>query len=130
MPDELYPHPTPSLARLRRDLAPQSAEAFHDFSETVFGEAALSTKIKHIIAVAAAHVTQCPYCIKGHTRAALRHGASRQELMEAIWVAAEMRAGAAFAHSAIALAEMEKMESCAHNGHDRQASRQGAPRGH
>jgi hypothetical protein len=27
--------------------------------------------------------------------------------MEAIWVAAEMRAGAAFAHSVIALAEME-----------------------
>ena len=28
--------------------------------------------------------------------------------MEAIWVAAEMRAGAAYAHSALALDEMEK----------------------
>jgi AhpD family alkylhydroperoxidase len=57
--------------------------------------------------VAVAHVTQCPYCIKGHTRAALREGASNAELMEAIWVAAEMRAGAAFAHSVMALAEMD-----------------------
>ena len=67
---------------------------------------ALPTRTKHIVAVAVAHVTQCPYCIRGHTRAALREGASPQELMEAIWVAAEMRAGAAFAHSIIAIDEM------------------------
>jgi alkylhydroperoxidase/carboxymuconolactone decarboxylase family protein YurZ len=53
-------------------------------------------------------VTQCPYCIRGHTKAALRHGATREELMEAIWVAAEMRAGGAFAHSTIALAAMDE----------------------
>ena len=56
-------------------------------------------KVKQLIAVAVAHVTQCPYCIKGHTKAALRQGASQQELMEAIWVSAEMRAGGAYAHS-------------------------------
>jgi alkylhydroperoxidase/carboxymuconolactone decarboxylase family protein YurZ len=55
-------------------------------------------------------VTQCPYCIKGHTKAALRHGATRQELMEAIWVATEMRAGGAYAHAAISLATMDEAE--------------------
>jgi hypothetical protein len=30
--------------------------------------------------------------------------------MEAIWVAAEMRAGGSFAHSIIALSEMERVE--------------------
>jgi AhpD family alkylhydroperoxidase len=64
-----------------------------------------------VIAVAVAHVTQCPYCIRGHTRAALREGASPQQLMEAIWVAAEMRAGGAFAHSIIAISEMGEIES-------------------
>ncbi|CAM5596389.1 hypothetical protein ATER59S_03557 [Aquamicrobium terrae] len=68
-------------------------------------------KVKQLIAVAVAHVTQCPYCIKGHTKAALRHGATQQELMEAIWVAAEMRAGGAYAHSALALDQMEKSEA-------------------
>lgn len=58
--------------------------------------------------MAVAHVTQCPYCIKGHTRAALRYGATPRELMEAIWVAAEMRAGGAFAHSTVALTEIEE----------------------
>ena len=56
-----------------------------------------------MIAVAVAHVTQCPYCIQGHTKAAIRDGASEQELMEAIWVAAEMRAGGAYAHATLAL---------------------------
>jgi alkylhydroperoxidase/carboxymuconolactone decarboxylase family protein YurZ len=36
-------------------------------------------------------------------KAALRRGATRQELMEAIWVAAGMRVGAAYAHTAISL---------------------------
>ena len=48
-------------------------------------------------------MTQCPYCIRGHTKAAVREGATPEEIMEAICVAAEMRAGGAFAHSALAL---------------------------
>jgi AhpD family alkylhydroperoxidase len=41
-------------------------------------------RIKQIIAVAVAHVTQCPYWINGHTKAALRAAATPEELMEAI----------------------------------------------
>ena len=106
MSDEIYPTDTKDLRRLRRELAPEASAAFHTFGQAVFADGALSRKAKHVIAVAVAHVTQCPYCIRGHTRAALRDGASQQELMEAIWVAAEMRAGGAFAHSIIALSEM------------------------
>ena len=63
---------------------------------------------KQLIAVAVAHVTQCPYCITGHTKAARRLGATPEEIMEAIWVAAEMRAGAAVAHATLALTELER----------------------
>ena len=42
----------------------------------MFADGALPAKTKQLIAVAVAHVTQCPYCIKGHTKAALRAGAS------------------------------------------------------
>jgi AhpD family alkylhydroperoxidase len=69
----------------------------------VFADGALPAKTKQLIAVAAAHVTQCPYCIRAHTREALQRGATGEEIMEAIWVAAEMRAGAAYAHSLLAL---------------------------
>ena len=108
MTHELYPAVTGKLAQMRRELTPGPAAAFHDFGNAVFAEGVLSTKTKHIIAVAVAHVTQCPYCIRGHTKAALRDGASNEEIMEAIWVAAEMRAGAAFGHSVIAIAEMNE----------------------
>src|ERR1043166_6865692 len=104
----MYPPSTRELARKRRELAPAAEAAFQAFSQAVFADGALPAKMKQIIAVAVAHVTQCPYCIKGHTKAALRHGASQQELMEAIWVAAEMRAGAAYAHSVLAIEEMRK----------------------
>ena len=117
MTNELYPAATRDLAHMRRELAPDPAGAFHDFSRAVFAEGALPTKNKHVIAVAVAHVTQCPYCIRGHTRAALREGASKQELMEAIWVAAEMRAGGSFAHSIIALDEMVAADATTTNGH-------------
>src|SRR3569833_4663913 len=108
MDEPVYPHPTRELSEERHRLAPAVDDAFHAFSRLVIADGALAAKTKQIIAVAVAHVTQCPYCIKGHTKAALRHGATEQELMEAIWVAAEMRAGGAFAHSALAIAEMSK----------------------
>ena len=108
MSDTLFPENTGGLARRRKELTPDATKAFQAFSQAVFAQGALDTKTKQLIAVAVAHVTQCPYCIRGHTKAALRHEASEAEIMEAIWVAAEMRAGGAFAHSVLALDEMDK----------------------
>jgi AhpD family alkylhydroperoxidase len=101
--DQLYPQTTRELAERRTRLAPDPAKAFRAFSQSVFAEGAIPARTKQLIAVAVAHVTQCPYCIRGHTSAALRQGATAEAIMEAIWVAAEMRAGGAYAHSALAL---------------------------
>jgi AhpD family alkylhydroperoxidase len=103
MPHPVYPTTTSERARHRAELAPDIHDAFEAFSRQVFAEGALPEKTKQLIAVAVAHVTQCPYCIRSHTRLAVRKGASEPEIMEAIWVAAEMRAGGAYAHSVIAL---------------------------
>jgi AhpD family alkylhydroperoxidase len=113
MPDErpVYPPPTPEANAERKRLTPGQSDAFQAFSRSVFADGAISGRAKQLIAVAVAHVTQCPYCIRGHTRAALRQGATAEEIMEAIWVAAEMRAGGAFAHSAIALDEIARHKS-------------------
>ncbi|MGH3268116.1 MAG: carboxymuconolactone decarboxylase family protein [Trebonia sp.] len=103
MTSVVYPPATREIGARRRELAPAIHQAFDAFSRQVFADGALPGKTKQLIAVAAAHVTQCPYCIRGHTKLARRAGATDQEIMEAIWVAAEMRAGGAFAHSTIAL---------------------------
>ena len=111
MSRDIFPQTTPDLAATRKNLAPHIHDAFTAFSKQVFAEGALPTKTKQLIAVAAAHVTQCPYCIRGHTKAALRHGATAEEIMEAIWVSAEMRAGGAYAHSVVALDAIEEANS-------------------
>lgn len=92
-----------AIAARRKQLAPDTHDAWEAFSRQVFAAGALDPATKQLIAVAVAHVTQCPYCIRSHTKAALRAGATEEQLMEAIWVAAEMRAGGAYAHSTLAL---------------------------
>lgn len=103
MADRLVPDITPEIARQRRETCTEPFQAFRQLNAAVFAEGALDAKTKQLIAVAAAHVTQCPWCIQSHTKAALKAGATREQIMEAVWVAAEMRAGAAYAHAAIAL---------------------------
>ena len=115
MDNSMYPETTRELQDKRRTLAPDAHAAFRAFSQKVFADGALPAKTKQLIAVAVAHVTQCPYCIRGHTELALRKGATEQEIMEAIWVAAEMRAGAAYAHANIAIDTMNRVAEKAHD---------------
>jgi hypothetical protein len=63
MGEDMYPAATPEIAAHRKDLAPEINEAFEKFSRAVFAEGALQEKTNQLIAVAVAHVTQCPYCI-------------------------------------------------------------------
>lgn len=109
--ENICPPATKEFAEQRKNLAPKTAEAFMAFSQSVFADGALSMKAKQLIALAVAHVTQCPYCIRGHTKSALQKGATPQEIMEAIWVAAEMRAGGAYAHSILALDTITHVQS-------------------
>lgn len=97
------PHTLTLLAAQRRDLTPDASAAFQAFQSKVFADGALDQKSKQLIAVAVAHVTQCQQCIRSHTKAALRAGATPQQLMEAVWVAAEMKAGSAYAHATLML---------------------------
>jgi AhpD family alkylhydroperoxidase len=64
----VYPTITSELATHRTELAPETHEAFQAFSSQVFAYGALPEKTKQLIAVAVAHVTQGPYCIRSHTR--------------------------------------------------------------
>jgi AhpD family alkylhydroperoxidase len=59
------------------------------YGKSVFSEGALSAKTKQLIAVAAAHVTHCPYCIRGHTGATAR-GAGGQGTRHSVEAAVEV----------------------------------------
>jgi AhpD family alkylhydroperoxidase len=78
------------------------------FDQKVFEEGAVSTKAKELIAVGAAHITRCPYCIDGHVQRAKRAGATDEEIAEAIFVGITKSAGAAVAHSCIAMDALKR----------------------
>lgn len=93
-----------SLAKELVRLAPQEAQAFLGLkaaAERAGG--AIPEKYRELISVAVALTTQCSYCIDAHTRNAARAGATREEIAEAVFIAAALRAGAAVGHGLLAL---------------------------
>src|ERR1044071_7018260 len=94
-----------NLAKIKKmnDLAPELMKAFWAFDKAAVAEGAISVKYKELIAVAVAVTTQCPYCIDIHTNNARKAGATEAELVEAMMVAASLRAGAAVTHATHAL---------------------------
>lgn len=107
---ECFYHPEDSK-RLRqlRHLKPDAFKAFVDFERAVFQEGELSVQVKELIAIATAHLTQCPYCIDIHTKRAKKAGATDGQIAEAIFVAMVLRAGGSFAHAAIAMRALEEV---------------------
>ena len=88
---------------LLKQAKPDLYQAFRDFNSKAYAEGVLPAKTKELIALACAHITQCPYCIDGHTQRARKLGCSDQEVAEAIFVAVAIRAGGALGHSTIAM---------------------------
>jgi AhpD family alkylhydroperoxidase len=84
-------------------MKPDLLTAFMTFDGKVFEDGALPTKTKELIAIGAAHITRCPYCIEGHVKRAKKAGATDEEIAEAVFVGVAMSAGAALAHSCIAM---------------------------
>ncbi|MDL1861894.1 carboxymuconolactone decarboxylase family protein [Betaproteobacteria bacterium PRO7] len=91
--------------RARRAARPTRADPHHRAAARARARAADDPRL--LGGALAPHVTQCPSCIRSHARAASRAGATDAQIREAHWVAAQMRTGAAFAHSALSLAAIE-----------------------
>jgi AhpD family alkylhydroperoxidase len=86
-------------------LAPTEGQTFMAFHTAAAEgkDGAIPRKYRELIALGVAFATQCSYCIDAHTRHAREHGATREELAEAAFVAAAVKAGGTLAHSLLAL---------------------------
>jgi AhpD family alkylhydroperoxidase len=98
-------HGVDTRARFKhmRELAPEAYRAFLEFEQKSMADGAIPAKYKELMAIAIAHVTQCPWCIDAHTKRALRHGATEQEIAETIFVSMVLAAGAAWSHGGLTL---------------------------
>ena len=92
------------LLKEMRGLAPADFKAWLDLNNIVDREdGAIPRKYRELMAIAIACTTQCPYCLDVHTKGAKRAGATREEVAEAVFLAAALRAGAAATHGTLAL---------------------------
>jgi AhpD family alkylhydroperoxidase len=89
------------------ELQPEMFQKFVELEEAVYGSGKLPAKTKELIAVAVTHVTQCDACMEYHTHKAKQAGATDEEIVEALFVAMELRAGAALGHHAASARAME-----------------------
>jgi AhpD family alkylhydroperoxidase len=92
------------LLRDMKDLAPMEFGAWAALDRIVGSDdGKIPKKYRELIALAVAHTTQCVYCIEVHTKKAKKAGASKEEVVESVLLAAALRASAAAAHGALAM---------------------------
>jgi AhpD family alkylhydroperoxidase len=85
-------------------LAPEDFKAWANLDGIVAREnGKIPRKYRELIAIAVAHTTQCVYCIEVHTKNAKKVGATKEEVAEAVLLAAALRAGGAAAHGSLAM---------------------------
>ena len=78
-------------------------KAFVAFDKAAMAAGAIPVKYKELMALAVAFTTQCPYCIEIHSNKARQAGVTDQEISEAVFVAAALRAGGAVTHGTHAI---------------------------
>jgi AhpD family alkylhydroperoxidase len=92
-----------------KKLAPAEFKGFVELDSIVGREdGSIPRKYRELIALADACTTQCPYCLDVHARNAKQAGATREQVAEAAFLAAALRAGAAMTHGALALKLFDK----------------------
>jgi AhpD family alkylhydroperoxidase len=87
-----------------RKGAPDMAKAFQGLAKASTAPGALDTKTKELIALAIGITARCDGCLAYHTRAAAKHGATREEIIEVISVSVYMGGGPSMIYGAEALA--------------------------
>ena len=81
-------------------LSPDTVRGYAQLGNAGAKTGKLDAKTRELIALAVAVTRQCDGCITVHTDAAVKHGATREEVMEALGVAIAVNAGAALVYSA------------------------------
>lgn len=81
-------------------LSPDTLKGYQTLSGAGEKTGHLDAKTRELISLAVAVTTRCDGCITVHTGEALKHGATREEIAEALGVAVAMNAGAAMVYSA------------------------------
>lgn len=101
-----WPASTKRLSTLLREMrggAPEVMKGFSGMAQAALRTNALDVKTKELIALAIGVAVRCDDCIAFHAKAAVTHGASRDEVLETLGMAIYMGAGPSVMYAAHAL---------------------------
>ncbi|WP_421856346.1 carboxymuconolactone decarboxylase family protein [Oricola sp.] len=96
------------MAELRKSM-PEPAKGFAELARAAIAPGALDSKTKELIALAIGIAARCDGCLAFHAKAAARHGATRQEVIETISVALYMGGGPSMIYGAEALSAFDAL---------------------
>ena len=83
--------------------SPKVMGAYGQLVQAAMADGALDTKTKELMALAISVALRCEDCIAYHARAAVKHGATEDEVLESLGVAVELGGGPSVASNARAL---------------------------
>jgi AhpD family alkylhydroperoxidase len=89
--------------------APGPMRAYAGLVQEVNKAGALDKKTKELMALSISIATLCEGCIAYHLRAAVGHGATRDEVLETIAVAVEMGGGPATVYGSMAFEALDQL---------------------
>lgn len=99
------------VAELGKEI-PGIMGALGGLHEEVLRDGALSAKTKELMMLAIAVSIRCEYCLWKHVPAAIKMGASREEILEAVGTAIQMSGGPGAAYgSAVVLKILNEYEA-------------------
>jgi AhpD family alkylhydroperoxidase len=75
-------------------VEPRFREIYFQFYKETYKPSALDRKTKELVAIAASLVAKCQGCLEGHVKKAMKFGATREEISEAIAIAIGVNAAA------------------------------------
>lgn len=90
------------MAAVRTGI-PDVAAGFAQLAKAAIAPGALDSKTKELIALAIGIAARCDGCLAFHAKAAIRYGATREEILETIGVAVYMGGGPSMIYGAEAL---------------------------
>lgn len=108
-----WPEHTKELSahlRILRGDAPDVMKAFSGLAQAALAPKSLDGKTKELIALGIAVAIRCDDCIGFHVKAALEHGASRDEVTETLGMAIYMGAGPSVMYASHALDAFEQFQ--------------------
>ena len=73
---------------------PRFREIYFQFYKETYKPSVLDRKTKELVAISASLAAKCQGCLEGHIKKALKFGASREEISEAIAIAIGVNAAA------------------------------------